>query len=45
MTNSTLMPTFNRILAFDRELDRLVKWNGKRFFVPRSTSWSARTPI
>ena len=34
MTNSTLMPTFNRMLAFDRELDRLVKWNGKRFFVP-----------
>ena len=34
MTNTTLMPTFNRMLAFDRELDRLVKWNGKRFFVP-----------
>ena len=34
MTNRTLMPTFNRILAFDRELDRLVNWNGKRFFVP-----------
>lgn len=34
MTNSTLRPTFNRMLAFDRELDRLVKRNGNRFFVP-----------
>jgi HSP20 family protein len=34
MMNNTLMPTFNRVLAFDRELDRLVNWNGKRFFVP-----------
>lgn len=34
MINNTLMPTFNRVLAFDRELDRLVNWNGKRFFVP-----------
>ena len=34
MTNSTLMPTFSRMLAFDRELDRLVKWNGNRVFVP-----------
>ena len=34
MINNTLMPTFNRVLAFDRDLDRLVNWNGKRFFVP-----------
>ena len=34
MVNNSLMPTFNRMLAFDRELDRLVNWNGKRFFVP-----------
>jgi HSP20 family protein len=34
MINNALMPTFNRVLAFDRELDRLVNWNGKRFFVP-----------
>lgn len=34
MINNSLMPTFNRVLAFDRELDRLVNWNGKRFFVP-----------
>ena len=34
MMNNTLMPTFNRVLAFDRELDRLVNRNGKRFFVP-----------
>src|SRR5688572_33319885 len=32
MITNSLMPTFNRVLAFDRELDRLV--NGKRFFVP-----------
>lgn len=34
MINNSLLPTFNRVLAFDRELDRLVNWNGKRFFVP-----------
>ena len=34
ITTNSLMPTFNRVLAFDRELDRLVNWNGKRFFVP-----------
>ena len=34
MINDTLIPTFNRMLAFDRELDRLVSRNGKRFFVP-----------
>jgi len=31
---SQLMPTFNRVLAFDRELDALVNWNGQRAFVP-----------
>jgi HSP20 family protein len=34
MITTQLMPTFNRVLAFDRELDRLVNLNGKRFFVP-----------
>ena len=34
MVNNSLMPTFNRMFAFDRELDRLVNWNGKQFFVP-----------
>ena len=34
ITTSQLMPTFNRVLAFDRELDRLVNWNGQRAFVP-----------
>ena len=34
MITSQLMPTFNRVLAFDRELDRLVNWNGQRAFVP-----------
>ena len=32
MMNNTMLPTFNRMIAFDRELGRLV--NGKRFFVP-----------
>jgi HSP20 family protein len=32
ITTSQLMPTFNRVLAFDRELNRLV--NGQRSFVP-----------
>lgn len=34
MITTSLMPTFNRVLAFDRDLERLVNWNGKRFFVP-----------
>jgi HSP20 family protein len=34
MMNNTLMPTFNRVFALDRELDRLVNWNGSRSFVP-----------
>jgi HSP20 family protein len=34
MITTPLMPAFNRVLAFDRELDRLMKLNGKRFFVP-----------
>ena len=34
ITTSQLMPTFNRVLAFDRELYRLVNWNGQRSFVP-----------
>jgi HSP20 family protein len=32
-TNS-LMPTFNRVLAFDRELNRLINNGGQRSFVP-----------
>jgi len=34
ITTSQLLPTFNRVLAFDRDLDRLVNWNGQRSFVP-----------
>jgi len=34
MINSTLMPAFNRVIAFDRELDRLMTRNGKPFFDP-----------
>ena len=34
ITTSQLMPEFNRVLAFDRELDRLVNRNGQRSFVP-----------
>lgn len=35
MINTPLMPTFNRMLAFDRDLGRVVAgWNGKRFFTP-----------
>ena len=34
MITTQLMPTFNRVLAFDRELDRLMNLNGNRFFVP-----------
>jgi HSP20 family protein len=32
MINNTILPTFNRVIAFDREINRLM--NGKRFFVP-----------
>ena len=28
------MPTFNRVLAFDRELNRLINNGAQRFFVP-----------
>jgi len=34
ITTSQLMPPFNRVLSFDRELDRLMNLNGTRFFVP-----------
>ena len=34
MTTSQLMPTFNRVLSFDRELDPLMNLNGTRVFVP-----------
>ena len=34
ITTSQLMPTFNRVLAFDRELNALVNRNGQRSFVP-----------
>jgi len=34
MINTQLIPTFNRVLAFDRELDRLMNLNGTKFFVP-----------
>ena len=34
ITTSQLMPTYNRVLAFDRDLERLVNWNGQRSFVP-----------
>ena len=34
MITSQLRPTFNRVLAFDRELDALMNWNGQRSFVP-----------
>jgi HSP20 family protein len=34
MMNNSLMPTFNRVLAFDRELDRMVSRTAKPFFVP-----------
>jgi HSP20 family protein len=34
ITTRQLMPTFNRVLAFDRELGALVNWNGQRSFVP-----------
>ena len=34
ITTTQLMPTFNRMLAYDRDLDRLVHWNAQRSFVP-----------
>jgi len=34
MINDTMIPTFNRLFAFDRELDRLVTRDGNRLFVP-----------
>lgn len=35
MITSSLMPTFNRVLTFDRDIDRMLNgWNGKPFFVP-----------
>jgi HSP20 family protein len=34
ITTSQLMPTFDRVLTFDRELDRMMNLNGTRFFVP-----------
>jgi|SRR5687767_3696312 len=35
ITTTPLMPTFNRMLAFDRDLSRVVAGlNGKRFFTP-----------
>src|SRR5215471_17512051 len=34
ISTSQFMPTFNRVLAFNRDLDALVTWNGKRSFVP-----------
>ena len=34
ITTSHLMPTFNRVLSFDPELDRVMNLNGTRFFVP-----------
>ena len=34
MITNSLMPTFNRVLAFDRELNRLINHGAQRFFVP-----------
>ena len=34
MMHNSLLPTFNRVLAFDRELDRMVSRTAKPFFVP-----------
>jgi HSP20 family protein len=34
MITNSLMPTFNRVLAFDRELNRLINNGAQRFFVP-----------
>jgi len=35
MINTPFIPTLNRMLAFDRDLGRVVAhWNGQRFFAP-----------
>ena len=34
MTNSSLMPTLNRVLAFDRDLERMMSRGGQPFFAP-----------
>jgi HSP20 family protein len=34
MTNDSLMPTLNRVLAFDRDLERVLGRAAKPFFVP-----------
>lgn len=34
MLADSLIPTFNRVLAFDRDLNRLATQNGNGFFVP-----------
>ena len=34
ITTGQLIPTLNRALSFDREIDRLMNLNGQRFFVP-----------
>jgi HSP20 family protein len=34
MTNDSLMPTLNRVLAFDRDLERVLGRTAKPFFVP-----------
>ncbi|HEX6050315.1 MAG TPA: Hsp20/alpha crystallin family protein [Gemmatimonadaceae bacterium] len=35
MIHSPILPTFNRLVAFDRDLSRMVAgFNGKRFFAP-----------
>ncbi len=34
ITTGQLMPTLNRVLSFDREIDRFMNLNGQRFFVP-----------
>lgn len=34
MITSQLMPTVNRMLQFDREIDRILNGDGKPFFVP-----------
>jgi HSP20 family protein len=34
MITNSLRPTFNRVIAFDRELNRLINNGAQRFFVP-----------
>ena len=34
MIPNSLMPNFNRVIAFDRELNRLINNGAQRFFVP-----------